>query len=409
MENVVSHIMKRVCVTKDEFEVVNPNFYKRLLSGDSLSLIVGESYMEGEWVSNDLLSFLRKINILDNYNELFFTAIRGVPIKTLLYIIILIISICFNDIKTQIMDYLYNGQSIKLSKRVAEQHYDIPDVLYQHMLDKHRQYTCAYWKPGTTTLEEAQQNKIDLLVNKLQIPDDTEMTILDIGCGWGGLTNAISQKYPKCKVVGITISKEQIKYANDTHGNDKLKYVFCDYRDLPKQNIKYDRIISVGMFEAVGMKNFNEFFRICEKILTDNGIFVLHTITRSEIIKYITGCENTTADKWIDKYIFPGGFIPTTESVLSSAIRGKLMYHHIQNLSISYAKTLKQWHNNFVEHWDTIKKSNPSFFTEKFYKMWEFYLLSSMIMFEIKHIQLSQYVFTKRSYPGMYIFTEKNA
>ena len=331
MEDVVAHIMKHIDMSKDEFEVINPNFYKRLLSGDSLSLIVGESYMEGEWVSKDLVSFLRKVNILDNYNELFFTAIKGVPIKTLLYTIILIIIICFNDIKTQIMDYLYNGQSIKLSKRVAEQHYDIPDILYNHMLDTQKQYTCAYWKPGTTTLEEAQQNKVDLLINKLQIPDDTEMTILDIGCGWGGLTNAISKRYPKCNVVGITISKEQIKYANDTYGSDKLKYIFCDYRDLPKQSTKYDRIISVGMFEHVGVKNYDEFFRICEKILTDNGVFVLHTITRAELVKYITGYENTTADKWIDRYIFPGGFIPTTETVLSSAVHGKLMYHHIQN------------------------------------------------------------------------------
>lgn len=136
MEDVFEHIMKNLGITKDEFNIVNKNFYKRLVSGDALTLIIGESYMEGEWVSNDLVSFLRKVNILDNYNDLFFTAIKGVPIKTLLYTIVLIIIICFNDIKTQIMDYLYNGQSIKLSKRVAEQHYDIPDILYNHMLDK---------------------------------------------------------------------------------------------------------------------------------------------------------------------------------------------------------------------------------------------------------------------------------
>jgi cyclopropane-fatty-acyl-phospholipid synthase len=407
MEDVFEHIMKTLGITKDEFNIVNKNFYKRLVSGDALTLIIGESYMEGEWVSNDLASFLRKVSIVNNYNDVFFTAIKGVPIKTFLYTIVLIIIVCFNDIKTQIMDYLYNGQSIKLSKRVAEQHYDIPDILYNHMLDKQKQYTCAYWKPGTTTLDEAQQNKIDLLIGKLQIPDDTEMSILDIGCGWGGLTNAISKRYPKCNVVGITISKEQIKYANDTYGSDTLKYVFCDYRDLPKQNIKYDRIVSVGMFEHVGLKNYDEFFRICNEVIADEGIFVLHTITRSEKIKYITGCENISIDKWTDKYIFPGAFIPTVETVLSSAIKEKLMYHHIQNLSISYAKTLQQWYNNFVANWDTIKKSNPSFFTEKFYKLWEFYLLSSMVSFELKNLQLSQYVFTKRSYPDMYIFTEK--
>ena len=115
MEDVVAHIMKTLGISNDEFSIVNKNFYKRLLSGDALTLIIGESYMEGEWVSKDLASFLRKVTILDNYNDLFFTAIKGVPIKTLLYTIVLIIIVCFNDIKTQIMDYLYNGQSIKLS------------------------------------------------------------------------------------------------------------------------------------------------------------------------------------------------------------------------------------------------------------------------------------------------------
>jgi cyclopropane-fatty-acyl-phospholipid synthase len=205
MDDLFKHIMKKLCISKDEFNIVNKNFYKRLVSGDALTLIIGESYMEGEWVSNDLASFLRKVSIVNNYNDVFFTAIKGVPIKTFLYTIVLIIIVCFNDIKTQIIDYLYNGQSIKLSKRVAEQHYDIPDILYNHMLDKQKQYTCAYWKPGTTTVYEAQQNKIDLVIGKLQIPDDTEMSILEMGCGWGGFANAISKRYPKCNVVGINI------------------------------------------------------------------------------------------------------------------------------------------------------------------------------------------------------------
>jgi cyclopropane-fatty-acyl-phospholipid synthase len=307
----------------------------------------------------------------------------------------------------QITDTLQNNQSIKLSKKVGEQHYDIPDILYEYMLDSQRQYTCGYWKPDTKTLEEAQQNKMKLLIDKLQIPDNVEMNILDIGCGWGGLTNAISKRYPKCKVVGITISKEQINFANNKYGSKKLKYIFCDYRDLPNKQTKYDRIISVGMFEHVGLKNFDTFFKCCENILTDDGIFVLHTITSPTQSLYLTGVEKHVTDVWINKYIFPGSYIPITEQILETINTQGLMYHHIQNLSISYAKTLKEWYKNFKAKWNKIRKSNPSFFTQEFYNMWKYYLLGCMVSFEIKTLCLTQIVLTKKKYDGMYIFNEK--
>jgi cyclopropane-fatty-acyl-phospholipid synthase len=237
--------------------------------------------------------------------------------------------------------------------------------------------------------------------------DDVEMNILDIGCGWGGLTNAISKRYPKCNIVGISISKEQIQFANEKYGSKKLQYAFCDYRDLPNKDTKYDRIISVGMFEQVGVKNYDTFFKCCDNILTDEGIFVLHTITNPHQPYYIYGGEKYITDKWLDKYIFPGSFTPTVESILSSVNRQGLMYHHIQNLSISYAKTLNEWYNNFKSNWIKIHKSNPIFFTQEFYNMWEYYLKCCMVLFELKKMFLSQFVLTKRKYNGMYIFTEK--
>ena len=173
------------------------------------------------------------------------------------------------------------------------------------------------------------------------------------------------------------------------------------------KNKKYDRIISVGMFEHVGIKNHNTFFNVCENILTDDGIFLLHTITTPNSGTYLTGRRKYSGNAWMDTYIFPGGSIPMTEDVLSSSQSQRLMYHHIQNLSISYAKTLKEWYNNFTFNWKQIKKTNPEFFTKKFYKMWEFYLLSCMVLFEKKQMQLSQFVFTKKKYDGMYIFVEK--
>jgi cyclopropane-fatty-acyl-phospholipid synthase len=275
------------------------------------------------------------------------------------------------------------------------------------MLDSHRQYTCAYWKPGVKTLEEAQQAKINLIIDKLQIPDDVEMNILDIGCGWGGLTHAISQRYPKCKIDGISISKEQINYANKKYKSNKLQYFYFDYRDLIKKNKKYDRICSVGMFEHVGHKNYDTYLNICESVLKKNGIFLLHTITKPHIEKHMIGTTKHTGDAWINKYIFPGGQIPLTEWILTSAQNNKLMYHHIQNLSVSYAKTLDAWYNNFTSNWNEIKKTNPHFFTDEFYRMWEFYLTSCKVLFEKKNTQLTQFVFTKKEYNGMYVFTEK--
>jgi cyclopropane-fatty-acyl-phospholipid synthase len=396
-------LFKNLNITENECEIINKNFYNRLWSGGDLSLIVGEAYMAGEWRSKDLASFFRKVMTIDNHNNSLYSTLKTNPVSS----IKLLANIIIDDLKSSVMDRIYNNQSIELSKRVGEQHYDIPDILYEYMLDTQRQYTCGYWKPGTKTLEEAQQNKMKLLIDKLQIPDDVEMNILDIGCGWGGLTNAISKRYPKCNIVGISISKEQIQFANEKYGSKKLQYVVCDYRDLPNKDTKYDRIISVGMFEHVGVKNYDTFFKCCENILTDEGIFVLHTITIPAIFSYITGVEKYECNKWMNKYIFPGGYAPSIEVILSSVNKQGLMYHHIQNLSISYAKTLNEWYNNFKSNWIKIHKSNPIFFTQEFYNMWEFYLSSMVIQFELKHMFLSQLVLTKRKYNGMYIFTEK--
>ena len=404
MDKFTEELLKLCDVSTDEFVVTNSNFYDRLSKGGELSMIFGEGYMEKEWESKDLTNLLRKFmnNDVENYNSFFLRMLKDFPIKTSR----IIFNTVQSEIKEHIYNYFYNSQTIELSNRVGEEHYDIPDVLYEHMLDSQRQYTCGYWTPETKNLEEAQQNKIKLIIDKLQIPENTEMHILDIGCGWGGLTNAILQRYPKCKIEGISISKEQIKYANEIYKNQNLTYYFCDYRDLVKKNKKYDRIVSVGMFEQVGVKNYDTFFNVCENILVDNGIFVLHTITKSYNSTYMTGQPKYVTDKWIDTYIFPGGNIPLTNDILHSSQSQKIMYHHIQNLSISYAKTLNEWNTNFMKHWDSIQKTNPEFFTETFYRKWTFYLTSCMIAFEKKQMQLTQFVFTKTKYDGMYIFKD---
>lgn len=405
MKKLFQQILVHFNVTKSDFRVVDSNFYHRLSKNNgNLSLILGESYMAGEWKSDDLAEFFRKILGSKWKSEDIIKLFREVPTLESPRLFLKLLRF---DVQNYLNNKLFNNQTIKLSKRVGEQHYDIPDILYEYMLDSNRQYTCGYWKPGVKTLEEAQEAKINLIIDKLQIPNDAKFNILDIGCGWGGLTHAISLRYPNCNIDGISISREQIKYANKKYKNDKLRYFYCDYRDLIKKNKKYDRICSVGMFEHVGYKNYDSYFNICESVLKKNGIFLLHTITMPHFSKYIFGKTKHTGDSWVTKYIFPGGVICLPETILTSAHKNNLMYHHIQNLSISYAKTLDAWYNNFTSNWNEIKKSNPDFFTDEFYRMWEYYLLIFMVQFEKKNLQLTQFVFTKKEYNRMYVFTEK--
>lgn len=404
-EAFLHDLLYEVNVTSSDFTVVNPNFYERLQSGDDISLIFGEGYMNGEWTSDDLVGFIHKIFKITQFHEHLFLLLRKYPVISTK----LIYSQIKQDISRQITDILQNNQSIVLSKQVGEQHYDIPDILYKHMLDTQRQYTCGYWTNGTNTLEEAQLNKINLIIDKMNIPDDIAMSVLDIGCGWGGLTNAISQRYPKCKVTGISISKEQINNASERYcKNPNLSYELCDYRDMTEQGLKFDRIVSVGMFEHVGLKNYNTFFSVCEQLLTPDGIFVLHTVTSPVANKYITGGIRTTTDTWLNKYIFPGSFVPTCEMILGSVHTKGMMCHHVQNLSISYAKTLREWHRNFVTHWKTIQQSNSEFFTPNFYRMWTLYLLGCMVSFEHKTLQLNQFVLTKNEFKYMYVIGGQN-
>ena len=395
MKALIQSLIHLLKLSKKEFHIKDERIYNRFILGGDLSLIFGESYMAGEWDSEDLTAFFNKILCYGEINQLLIMASKEAPLQMFR----IAFNIIIQDTITQFID-IKNNQSIMLSKRVADNHYDIPDILYNYMLDPQRQYTCGYWAPNITTLEDAQLAKINLLIHKLQIPEDVEMNILDIGCGWGGLVNAISEKYPRCTVHGISISMEQIKYANDKYGNNNCYY--CDYRNLNGK--KYDRIVSVGMFEHVGVKNYGEFFNICNDILTDDGIMVLQTITSPNQSKYYLSKMNRyCCNLWVDKYIFPGGYVPTTQLILDSIHGENLMYHHIQNLSISYAKTLDAWQHNFNTNWKQIQSSNKEFFTETFFRMWNFYLSSFSSAFNNKKLYLSQFVITKKKYNKIYI------
>lgn len=236
-------------------------------------------------------------------------------------------------------------------------------------------YTCGYWK-DVVTLEEAQIAKLDLTCRKLLL--EPGMRLLDIGCGWGGLAKYAAENYG-VKVVGITISKQQYELATERCKNLPVEIRFQDYRDV---NEKFDRIASLGMFEHVGYLNYRKYMQIVHQCLADDGLFLLHTIGSNE--------STTQAMPWIAKYIFPNGMLPSITQI-GKATEKLFIMEDWQNLGIDYYKTLLAWHQNFNAHWSSLKAN----YDEKFFRMWNYYLLSCAGGFNTRMLQLWQIVFSK--------------
>ena len=259
------------------------------------------------------------------------------------------------------------GNYLSKSKNNVAHHYDLSDRLYELFLDQDRQYSCAYFNSPNDTLDQAQTNKKELIAKKLLLEKDQK--VLDIGCGWGGMAAYLSNR-SDVNVKGITLSEEQIEYAKKRkieHSLDNVEYELQDYR---KVNEKYDRIVSVGMFEHVGTNHYQEFFNKVYDLLNDTGVALIHTIGRLS--------EPSTNDPWIEKYIFPGGYIPALSETVSKIEKSGLSMTDIQILKFHYAETLKRWRYNFYDNIEKVKE----IYDEKFCRMWDFYLSSSQASFE---------------------------
>ena len=264
--------------------------------------------------------------------------------------------------------YLTNFNFIKKSKMNVSHHYDISDDLYDLFLDSKRQYSCAYFKNSKDSLEEAQNNKINHIIKKLNLKND--LRVLDIGSGWGTLALDIAKK-TKCSVLGITLSENQLQYskqkAKEMNLENQVDFRLTDYRNL---NEKFDRIVSVGMFEHVGKEFYKKYFNTVSKLLSENGVALIHTI----------GSINPPRDPqpWINKYIFPGGYTPSLSEVISPIEKSGLVISDIEVLRKHYAHTLRHWKERFLS-----KKSDVlQMFDEKFFRMWEFYLTSCEMAFK---------------------------
>ena len=264
------------------------------------------------------------------------------------------------------MPFQQINQLVNSKKNVAH-HYDINEDLYKLFLDQDMQYSCAYFHNPNMSLDQAQKDKKEHIIKKLQITEN--MDVLDIGCGWGGMAIEIA-KSTGAKVKGITLSENQFKTASERAQkeglSDKVSFALQDYRN---ETEKYDRIVSVGMFEHVGVKYFKTYLSKANDILKENGVFLLHTIGQRG--------KPTATSPWIRKYIFPGGYIPSLSEVMNETQKLNINVTDVEVLRLHYAHTLSKWYQNVIENKDKIIKM----FDQRFFRMWEFYLLASKYSF----------------------------
>ena len=277
--------------------------------------------------------------------------------------------------------YLTNFNFVKKSKDNVAHHYDISDDLYDLFLDSKRQYSCGYFKNEDDSLETAQNNKIDHLIKKLNLKPNQK--VLDIGSGWGSLVIEIAKK-TKCEVTGITLSENQYKYslnkAKENNLEKQAQFKLIDYRNL---NQKFDKIVSVGMFEHVGRKFYKTFFRQVNNLLNDGGLALIHTIGS------IDGPRDP--QPWITKYIFPGGYTPSMSELSSPIEKSGLIISDIEVLRMHYAHTLRHWKERCISN----KSKILEMFDEKFFRMWEFYLTSCELAFKWGDQVVFQFQLTK--------------
>ncbi|MFA6022557.1 MAG: cyclopropane fatty acyl phospholipid synthase [Candidatus Pacearchaeota archaeon] len=333
-----------------DIQVHNPQFYQRVLSQGSLGL--GESYIDGWWDCKQIDEMITRILKANLSKKVISPALILVFLRA----------------------KLTNPQRRKAFE-IGEKHYDTGNDLFLAMLDKRMVYTCGYWK-NAKDLNQAQENKLKLTCEKLKLKRG--MKILDIGCGWGSFLKYASEHYGTIGV-GITVSKEQVELAKSMCKGFPIEIRLQDYAEV---NEKFDRIVSLGMFEHVGHKNYKKYMEVVDRCLKSEGLFLLHTIGRKR--------NAGGTDPWINKYIFPGGELPSIEQILKSS--NKLFtLEDWHNFGIYYDKTLLAWNSNFQKSWNKLKDN----YSDRFKRMWEYYLLSCAGAFRSRDIQLWQIVFSK--------------
>jgi len=342
-----------------DIHVNDVGIYPRLLTEGSLGL--GETYMDGGWDCDEVDEFICRI-------------LRAGLDRKVRESAKLTLQVLRNRIT--------NPQTVRRAREVGRKHYDVGNDLYATMLDDEMTYTCGYWKDADT-IDSAQQAKLRLVCDKLGI--EKGMRVLDIGCGWGSFAR-YAARHRGAEVVGITISKEQVALAKERCKGLPVDIRFQDYREVDE---RFDRIVSLGMFEHVGPKNYRGYMRMNHGCLNDGGLAMLHTI--------VDNTTKPTVNPWIEKYIFPRGKLPSLKEIAAS-VEGLFVVEDCHNFGSDYDKTLMAWYRNLNAGWDSLKGS----YDERFRRMWNYYLLSCAGAFRARDIQLWQVVLSKGGISGGY-------
>jgi cyclopropane-fatty-acyl-phospholipid synthase len=335
-----------------DMQVHDPRLYARILAHGSLG--AGEAYMEGWWDCrrlDQLFCRLLRARVHD--------VVRPWPV-----------------VWQSLVARFLNRQRGRRAWAVGERHYDIGDELYERMLDPRMIYSCGFWECAKD-LADAQVRKLRLIFGKLGL--ERGQRVVDIGCGWGGAARYAAEHYG-VEVTGITVSERQAETARRVCDGLPVEILLCDYRDLPDRiDRSFDAAYSIGMFEHVGHKNYAIYMEVVREILTEQGLFLLHTIGNDR--------PATTTDPWIERYIFPNSMLPSA-SQLARAFEPAFVLEDWQNFGVDYDRTLMAWYENFRHAWSELRQD----YDERFYRMWCYYLLSSAGAFRARSNQLWQLV-----------------
>jgi len=341
-----------------DMQVRDGRLYARAIAHGSLGL--GEAYMDGWWEADNLDEFLYRLlraRIDEQIGNL-------------------------EDTALYLRSTLLNLQRGRRAFEVGKAHYDLGNDLFRAMLGKRLVYSCAYWR-NADNLDDAQLAKLELICRKLQLQPG--MRVLDIGCGWGETLKYAAENYG-VSGVGVTVSEEQAQFAIELCSGLPIEIRVQDYRDVTD---RFDRVLSIGMFEHVGIKNYATYFQVARRCLEDKGLALLHCI----------GSNTSTnhADPWIAKYIFPNSMLPSAAQI-GAACEGLFVIEDWQNFGADYDPTLMAWRRNFEQAWPRLR----SHYDERFYRMWRFYLSASAAVFRARRNQLWQIVQSPNGMSGGY-------
>jgi len=336
-----------------DIQIYNEDLFDRVVRDGELG--VGESYMDGWWDAGELDQFFDRVfraDLQQYFRDNWKAALHLLKAR------------------------LLNLQKNDRAYQVGKQHYDVGNALYKDMLDSRMAYTCGYWSGGACNLDDAQEAKLDLVCRKIEL--EPGMKILDLGCGWGCFAKYAAEKYG-AEVTGVTVSQQQVDLAVEMCKGLPVHIYLDDYRNATGN---YDRVVSIGIMEHVGYKNYRTYMEVANRCLNDDGIALIHTIGGNVSV--------TIGNAWTTSYIFPNSMLPSI-SQLGAAMEGIFVMEDWHNFGPDYDKTLMVWYDNFEKSWP----EHEEHYDQRFYRMWKFYLLSSAAVFRSRTAQLWQIVMTK--------------